>query len=98
MEGAQRRQVGHAKGQLVDHVESQVRRPAGGQDQLVMLVRVPAQEDQLHRPQVARIGLGESQGPLVEAGHAVQVGDVQADVTELQLQRRGGWHGFVFFR
>ena len=71
-------------GNLVDHAEGQVGRPARGQHQLVVLGGVATEEHQLHRAQVAPVGLGEAHHLFVEAGHALQVPHVEAHVAERQ--------------
>ena len=44
----------------------------------MVLGRITAEKDQLHRPQVALVGLEEAQHALVVGGHARQVAHVEA--------------------
>ncbi|MNV67941.1 hypothetical protein D3C71_1607660 [compost metagenome] len=54
----------------------------------MVLGGVAAQEHELHGPEVAFVRHGELQRVPIEAGHAGQVTDEQAQMTERQLRRR----------
>ena len=73
------------EGNLVDHVERQIRRAARGKNQLVVFAGIACHENNFTirtRPAVAD---GKSQKACVEIDHLVDVGNVKADVAEPQL-------------
>lgn len=67
---AQIGQIGHLKGDLLDRVEAHAfSGPARHERDLVVRVRVAAQEDELYCPETAAVRFGELQHVLVEARH-----------------------------
>ena len=60
----------------------------GNQDDLMMFIRIAAEEDEAERPlwsfQSASIRLGEIEGACVEIGLLVDVGRIDSDVAEVE--------------
>jgi hypothetical protein len=84
VERFQGRQVVHEKRKLVHDVEWQIGRPAGREHQLVVFLRVPGHEADLAAALQARaaVGHGEAHHAGVEIHHAIDIGNVDAGVSE----------------
>ena len=72
--------------QLVDDIETELGRPAAGQYDLMMFIRITAGEYQIHRPagsrQLPAVGHRKAEHPRVEILHPLQIMDPQTDVAQ----------------